>query len=95
MKIPSALWVAIILVLPPLLIPMVEKFFPSNAYWWSALLVVILNAIVLVVKMAWPDKVSEVTGQPVGTMGVPMSAPPVEPESVKHGLAAKMFIYGA
>lgn len=53
MKIPSMLWVSILLILPPMLIPWIEQFFPTDSYWWSALVVVLLNALVLVVKANW------------------------------------------
>ena len=86
-QVPSTLWVTILLIVPPMLIPWIEQFFPTNTYWWSALVVVLLNATVLVVKVNWG-------GKPVPTTppGVQADAAPASP--APSGLA-KLLIWGA
>lgn len=97
MKIPSTMWIAIALVLPPMLIPVVEKFAPTNTYWWSALIVVLLNAIAIIVKINWPvesEKASTPVPGQVTAFSSTSSGDKPEPEAV-HSTAAKLLVFGA
>ncbi len=93
--VPSLLYIAIVLVLPPMLIQWIEQWFPTNTYWWSALIVVILNAIVLVVKIAWSQQAAEAESvAPVGTLSAPTGASVYRLES-KKSVPARFIIFGA
>lgn len=87
MKVPSMLWVTILLVLPPMLIPWIEQFFPTETYWWSALIVVLLNAVVLVVKATWGNSAQVKTPSNVQSDMMPNQKP--------QSLAGKLLIWGA
>jgi len=96
-KIPSTLWIAVALILPPMLIPVIEQFAPSNTYWWSALLVVLLNATALIVKVMWPKaaaKASVPTSNAPTSFSSRSSGDKKIPEP-NHSTVAKLFIYGA
>jgi len=59
-KIPGVLPVALILLLPPAIIPVIQQFFPANTYWWAALIIAVLNVVVIAVRISWPDQSSKV-----------------------------------
>jgi len=97
MRIPSTLWIAVALILPPMLIPVIEQFAPSTAYWWSALLVVLLNATALIVKVMWPETASKVS-TPLPNQSTPFSSRSSGDKKIpepNHSTVAKLFIYGA
>lgn len=77
--VPSLLWVAIFMVLPPALVGFLDQWFPTNTYWWSALIVTLLNAAVLIIKVTWFDKAIEVekkvSGAPAGTLSASQMTP--------------------
>lgn len=87
MKVPSMVWVAVLMILPPMLIPWIEQFFPTDTYWWSALIVVMLNALVLIVKTTWGNQSK--ASAPAGVLSD--AAPTQTPKS----LVAKLLIWGA
>lgn len=87
MKVPSLLWVAILMILPPMLIPWIETFFPTDTYWWSALIVVLLNALVLIVKTTWGNQSK--ASAPAGAM-----SDTAQPSS-SQSMVAKLLIWGA
>lgn len=96
-QIPGVLPVALILLLPPAIAPVIEQFFPTNTYWWSALLVVILNVIVIAVRVSWPDQSSKV---PVALDGAPdgvgyASAPVATTQVVDDRSTLSKFLLGA
>jgi len=80
-QIPGILPVALILLLPPAITPVIEQFFPTNTYWWSALVVVVLNVLVLAVRVSWPEQSSRVP--------VALDAAPEGSASAKHGAYTK------
>lgn len=84
-QIPGVLPVALILLLPPAIIPVIEQFFPTNTYWWSALLVVIFNVIVLVVRISWPEESSKVP-MPMSQEALQGSVSPVQERSTINKL---------
>ncbi len=86
-QIPGVFWVAIILLLPPAIIPIIQQFFPANTYWWSAGIIVVLNVIVISIRIAWPKEAGEV---PTGAAAdAQLTAAPKE-----RGVASKLF-FGA
>jgi hypothetical protein len=44
MRVPGVLPLAFFLFLVPALIPIIERFWPSNTVWWSAIVVAVLTA---------------------------------------------------
>lgn len=58
MKIPGVFWVTILFALSTSLPTFLERWFPSNTFWWSYGLVVLIDILVIAVRVAWP-KVSK------------------------------------
>lgn len=71
MKIPGIFWVTLILVLGNTVPLFLSQWFPTNTFWWSAGIIVLIDAIVIAVKVSWPKQAGKV---PDGVAAAPAPA---------------------
>lgn len=85
-KVPGVFWYLLILGLAGALTSNLEQFFPTNTYWWSALIVSVCGGVLVpAIIYVWGKKYGN---PPVPTFGgtSPAAAPALEPDKAKPGL---------
>jgi hypothetical protein len=88
-KVPNYVFFLVIPIFAGAVIPVVSQFYDINTYFWSALLVAILGAIVSAIAAI--KQVQQPTMADTGTPGVmPASAP--APAGKQPGYIKRMFI---
>jgi hypothetical protein len=74
MKPAGVLVITFVAILIPLLIPVIQQFWPTADVWWSAILVIVLYALLSAVWLVYGKKL-----QKAGLSGMPIPAPMATP----------------
>lgn len=69
MKMPGMIPLAAFLFAVPMLVPVIERFWPTNTTWWSAILVVVLVAVSSALWLVYRKQLAKID------MPAPMAAP--------------------
>jgi len=79
-SLPGVVWVVLLLTLIPGLQTVLERFFPSTDYWYSAVIVALLSAIAKAVEVwarrEYPDLLDEEITPEADIQPMTLAAPP-------------------
>lgn len=88
MKVPNYVYFLVIPIFAGALIPVISQFYDVNTYFWSALLVAILGAIVSAIAAI--KQVKQPAQPPPGAQGIVELGNPPAPK--QRGYLGRMFI---
>lgn len=88
-KVPGVFWYLIILGVAGSLTANLQQFFPTNTYWWSALIVSLLGGVLIpAIQYVWGSKFNN---PPVPTVNGATPAAAPAPEKAKPGFLSTVF----
>ncbi len=76
MQLPGVLPLAFFLFLVPVLIPVLERFWPTSTVWWSAIVVAVLGALSSAIYLVYQKQLSKAGMQSPPTPAATPMAPP-------------------
>lgn len=94
--VPGMFWVVVIALSIPAIIPIIENTFPASSYWWSALVVVVLYAVLSAIYMFYREGLAEVgmTKPPSPSMDISSTDKPVRPPPTGAPRALRDWFWG-